>query len=158
MRHRELPLTATLDDESWLSVPRRFGSWQITIRTPPPYTELFAAAIIDGTPAEASNQLRSRDGLAGALARLATHAHYEEADLALQAAVLAHGIAETQPSSPSSKATSASRSSRCSPSWRSTAHPAPSDRSRARWLDHRPECQSTPEELADAIRSAAQRT
>jgi hypothetical protein len=38
--------------------------------------ELFAA-IIDGTPAEASNQLRSRDGLAGALARPATHAHYE---------------------------------------------------------------------------------
>jgi hypothetical protein len=92
-----------------------------------------------GTPAEASNQLRSRDGLAGALARPATHAHYEEVDLALQAAVLAHGIAETQPSSPSSTATSASRSSRCSPSWRSTAHPAPSDRSRARWLDHPPE-------------------
>jgi death on curing protein len=58
--------------------------------------ELFAA-IIDGTPTEASNQLRSRDGLAGALARPATHAHYEDADLALQSAVLAHGIAETQP-------------------------------------------------------------
>jgi death-on-curing protein len=58
--------------------------------------ELFAT-IIDGTPTEASNQLRSRDGLAGALARPATHAHYEDADLALQAAVLAHGIAETQP-------------------------------------------------------------
>jgi len=58
--------------------------------------ELFAA-IVDGTPTEASNQLRSRDGLAGALARPATHAHYEDADLALQAAVLAHGIAETQP-------------------------------------------------------------
>ena len=58
--------------------------------------ELFAA-IIDATPTEASNQLRSRDGLAGALARPATHAHYEDADLALQAAVLAHGIAETQP-------------------------------------------------------------
>ena len=58
--------------------------------------ELFAA-IIDATPTEASNQLRSRDGLAGAVARPATHAHYEDADLALQAAVLAHGIAETQP-------------------------------------------------------------
>jgi death-on-curing protein len=58
--------------------------------------ELFGA-IIDATTAEASNQLRSRDGLAGALARPATHAHYEDADLALQAAVLAHGIAETQP-------------------------------------------------------------
>ena len=58
--------------------------------------ELFGA-IIDATTAEASNQLRSRDGLAGALARPTTHAHYEDADLALQAAVLAHGIAETQP-------------------------------------------------------------
>ena len=58
--------------------------------------ELFAA-IIDGTPVEASNQLRSTDGLAGALGRPATHAHYEDADVALQAAVLAHGIAETQP-------------------------------------------------------------
>ena len=58
--------------------------------------ELFAA-IIDGTPTEASNHLRTREGLAGALARPATHAHYEDADVALQGAVLAHGIAETQP-------------------------------------------------------------
>lgn len=35
--------------------------------------------------------------LEGALARPATHAHYQDADLALQAAVLAHGIAKTQP-------------------------------------------------------------
>lgn len=32
----------------------------------------------------------------GALARPATYAHYQNADLALQAAVLAHGIAEGQ--------------------------------------------------------------
>ncbi len=44
-----------------------------------------------------ADHLRSRDALAGALGRPASYAHYEQADLALQAAVLAHGIAETQP-------------------------------------------------------------
>lgn len=58
--------------------------------------ELFAA-IVDGTPVDAANQLRNRDALEGALARPAAHAHYQDADLPLQAAVLAHGIAETQP-------------------------------------------------------------
>lgn len=57
--------------------------------------ELYAA-IIDGTTAQARDQLRSRAGLEGALERPASHAHYESADLALQAAVLAHGIAEGQ--------------------------------------------------------------
>jgi len=33
----------------------------------------------------------------GALARPEAYAHYDNADLALQAAALAHGIAETQP-------------------------------------------------------------
>ncbi len=55
------------------------------------------AAIIDGTAVEAADHLRSRDALGGALGRPASYAHYEQADLALQAAVLAHGIAETQP-------------------------------------------------------------
>ncbi|MEX2414350.1 MAG: type II toxin-antitoxin system death-on-curing family toxin [Thermoleophilaceae bacterium] len=58
--------------------------------------ELFAT-IIGGTRADAANQLRSADALEGALARPATHAHYQNADLALQAAILAHGIAESQP-------------------------------------------------------------
>lgn len=57
--------------------------------------ELYAA-IIDGSPTQARDQLRSRAGLKGALERPASHAHYESADLALQAAVLAHGIAEGQ--------------------------------------------------------------
>lgn len=57
--------------------------------------ELYAA-IINGTPAQAADHLRDRNGLEGALARPATCAHYQEADLALQAAVLAHGIAEGQ--------------------------------------------------------------
>jgi death-on-curing protein len=55
------------------------------------------AAIIRGTAAQAADHLRSRDALEGALARPEHYAHYQHADLALQAAVLAHGIAETQP-------------------------------------------------------------
>ena len=45
---------------------------------------------------EARDQLRNAEGLEGALARPLSHAHYGNADLALQAAVLAHGIAEGQ--------------------------------------------------------------
>ncbi len=52
--------------------------------------------IVGATAAEAADHLRNRDGLESALARPATYAHYEDADLALQAAVLAHGIAEGQ--------------------------------------------------------------
>jgi death-on-curing protein len=55
------------------------------------------AAIIGGTATQAADQLRSRDALKGALGRPASYAHYEHADLALQATVLAHGIAESQP-------------------------------------------------------------
>lgn len=54
------------------------------------------ALIIDATPAEAANQLRNQPGLESALARPETYAHYQAADLALQATVLAHGIAEGQ--------------------------------------------------------------
>lgn len=54
------------------------------------------AAIFGLTAVQAADHLRSRDALEGALGRPATYAHYQEADLALQAAVLAHGIAETQ--------------------------------------------------------------
>jgi death-on-curing protein len=54
------------------------------------------AAIIGGTSAQAADQLRNRPGLESALARPAAYAHYEGADLAMQAAVLAHGLAEGQ--------------------------------------------------------------
>jgi death on curing protein len=54
------------------------------------------ALIIDATAAQAADQLRNRPGLESALARPETYAHYQDADLALQAAVLAHGIAEGQ--------------------------------------------------------------
>ena len=55
------------------------------------------AAIFSVTAGQAVDHLRSRDALEGALGRPASYAHYQEADLAMQAAVLAHGIAETQP-------------------------------------------------------------
>jgi len=48
------------------------------------------------SPDEAHNQLRNLEGLEGALARPLWRAHYERADVAMQAAVLAHGIAEGQ--------------------------------------------------------------
>jgi death-on-curing protein len=57
--------------------------------------ELYAA-IIGGTTTEAAHQLRDRGGLESALGRPLSYAHYEEADIALQAAVLAHAIAESQ--------------------------------------------------------------
>jgi death on curing protein len=46
---------------------------------------------------EARNRLRNPGGLEGALTRALNYAHYESADFATQAAVLAVGIAETQP-------------------------------------------------------------
>ncbi len=54
------------------------------------------AALFGCTVAQAADQLRSRDGLESALARPRQYAHYQAADLALQAAVLAHGVAEGQ--------------------------------------------------------------
>lgn len=67
----------------------------------PPYLELvdalqLYAAIIGGTPAQAADQLRDQGALEGALGRPRSYADYEDADIALQAAVLAHGIAESQ--------------------------------------------------------------
>lgn len=67
----------------------------------PVYLELtdslaLYAAIIGGTAAQAADQLRDPGGLEGALSRPRNYADYEGADLALQAAVLAHGIAEGQ--------------------------------------------------------------
>jgi death-on-curing family protein len=54
------------------------------------------ALIIGATAAEAVDQLRNRAGLESAIARPRTYAQYQDADLALQAVVLAHGIAESQ--------------------------------------------------------------
>jgi death-on-curing protein len=57
--------------------------------------ELYAA-MIGATPEKARNQIRNRSGIESALARPVTYGHYQEADIALQAAVLAHGLAEGQ--------------------------------------------------------------
>ncbi len=54
------------------------------------------AAIVGGTTAQAADQLRDRAGLESALGRPRNYALYDDADLALQAAALAHGIAESQ--------------------------------------------------------------
>ena len=64
--------------------------------TPQDALELYAA-FAGGTAADAANVLRSSPALEGALDRPRTYAHYQNADLAAQAAVLAHGIAEDQP-------------------------------------------------------------
>ncbi len=56
------------------------------------YAEVFGCSLD-----EAGDQLRNAPGLEGALMRPKTRAHYENADIASQAAALAHGIAESQP-------------------------------------------------------------
>jgi death on curing protein len=63
--------------------------------TPADVLELYGL-IIGAGAAEAADQLRNRAGLESAIARPETYAHYQDADLPLQAAVLAHGIAESQ--------------------------------------------------------------
>jgi death-on-curing protein len=55
------------------------------------YADLFGL-----TDQEARDRLRIEVGLSGALGRPQNYAHYQGADIALQAAVLAHGIAEGQ--------------------------------------------------------------
>lgn len=69
---------------------------ELVYLTLPDVLDLYAL-IIEATTLEGADQLRNRDGLQSALARPETYAHYQSADLALQAAVLAHGIAEGQP-------------------------------------------------------------
>ncbi|MCP9486207.1 MAG: hypothetical protein MSC30_10115 [Gaiellaceae bacterium MAG52_C11] len=83
--------------------------FELVYLTLPDALELYAA-IVAGTTERAAATLRFRAGLEGALARPATHAHYQGADLAIQAAVLAHVSPRARRSS---TATSGSRSSRC---------------------------------------------
>jgi hypothetical protein len=49
--------------------------------------------IIGASSTQVADQLRNRGGLESALARPAAYAHYEDADLAHQAAALAHAPA-----------------------------------------------------------------
>lgn len=76
-------------------VEHRSGDGEPVYLTLQDALELYGL-IIGATADAAADQLRNRAGLEGALARPETYAHYQEADLALQAAVLAHGIAEGQ--------------------------------------------------------------
>ena len=55
------------------------------------YADIFGL-----TDPEARDRLRNEVGLSGALGWPQNYAHYQGADIALQAAVLAHGIAEGQ--------------------------------------------------------------
>lgn len=71
------------------------GEFELVYLTLADVLELHAL-IIGATAPEAADQLRNRAGLESAIARPETYAHYQDADLTLQAAVLAHGIAEGQ--------------------------------------------------------------
>jgi len=55
------------------------------------YADIFGL-----TDLAARDRIRYEPGLRGALSRPQNYAHYQKADIALQAAVLAHGIAEGQ--------------------------------------------------------------
>ena len=57
----------------------------------------FHADVFDIEFQQAADRLRSREVLEGAVRRPRQHAHYAAADLASQAAVRAHGIAQGQP-------------------------------------------------------------
>jgi death on curing protein len=74
---------------------RQSGEFEPVYLTLADVLELHAL-IIGATVGEAADQLRNRAGLESAIARPEAYAHYQDADLALQAAVLAHGIAEGQ--------------------------------------------------------------
>jgi death-on-curing protein len=76
-------------------VPKETGESEATYLDLADALELYAA-IIRGTPAQAADQLRDLGGLESALGRPHNYALYQDADLALQAAALAHGIAESQ--------------------------------------------------------------
>ena len=54
------------------------------------------ASVFECSIKEARDQLRSPEGLEAALSRPRSYAYYRQADMALQASVLAHAIAEGQ--------------------------------------------------------------
>lgn len=57
---------------------------------------LLHANILGGSIEQVRDHLRNTEGLEGAVARPLSHAHYAGADVSVQTAVLAHGIAEDQ--------------------------------------------------------------
>jgi death-on-curing protein len=94
-RWRSSPITTPTFLSSSAVADEQSGENEPVYLTLEDVLELYGL-IVGGTAAEAADHLRSRDGLESALARPATYSHYESADLALQATVLAHGIAESQ--------------------------------------------------------------
>lgn len=109
------------------------------------------SAVFECTEQQAADQLRSRDGLESALARPQFYAYYEDADLALQAAVLAHGIAESQPFIEGNKRTALAvlRTFLLANGYQVSA----SQTERFRWMPRLSEGAPV-EELADRIRAA----
>jgi death-on-curing protein len=109
------------------------------------------AAVIGGTIGQARDHLRNRHGLESALERPAAYAHYERADIASQAAVLAHGIAEGQLFLDANKRL-ALISMLTFLEVNGYRVPVP-DRTLAQWIVGL-SAGTTPEELADLIRAA----
>ncbi|MDP9341124.1 MAG: type II toxin-antitoxin system death-on-curing family toxin [Actinomycetota bacterium] len=110
------------------------------------YAEIFGC-----TGRQAADQLRTRDGLESALARPSAYAHYQGADLALQAAVLAHGIAEGQPFVEGNKRTALAA---CLTFLAINGHRvSASQQERASWILGLSEG-DTPERLAERIRAS----
>lgn len=111
----------------------------------------FYREIFQCTYQEAADQLRSSEALESALARPQWYAHYQSADLAYQAAVLAHGIAKTQPLIEGNKRTAlaALRAFLLSNGYQISA----SQQERAAWMLRLSEGM-TPEELAGRIRAS----
>jgi len=111
------------------------------------YAEIFSC-----TQREARNQLRDRAGLESALARPEMHAHYQDADLAMQAAVLAHDIAEGQYYVDGNKRTALAA---CLTFLRVNGHDVnASQQERADWILELSRGRAVEEKLAPRLRSA----
>jgi death on curing protein len=109
------------------------------------------ADVVGCSDDEAADRLRSRAGLEGALSRPLWHAYYADADLAMQAAILAHGLAEGQCFVDGNKRTAlaAMRTFLLANGYT----PEVSQSTRAKWI-LRLSQGGTPQELAEVIRGA----
>ena len=79
-----------------VSIPRELESRGYAPGTSVLIEELESGELRIMPAEQAADQLRDRAGLESALGRPRNYLLYEQADLALQAAALAHGIAESQ--------------------------------------------------------------
>ncbi len=112
----------------------------------------LCAEIFSCTEREAADQLRDRGGLESALARPSMYAHYQAADLAMQAAVLAHGIAEGQYFVEGNKRTALAA---CLTFLRVNGHNlTASQEERARWILELSEGRAAEQRFAERLRSS----